>query len=148
MAYHNAQRERYTIPSVAFGATTTSQVWKGPAGKKGYVRDIIVYLTADAVGTTTVPEVTVGSSAGDTTYARFRLGTAAGTGYTAAASPYRARNLVTGNGAAQTLSDFTGHVSLETSAIPSDTAFYVSGKAGVGGTPAGTGIIHVDIDWF
>lgn len=144
-------RERYTIPSVAFGATTTSQTFKGPWGRKGIVRDITVYITADMVGTTTVPEVTVGSAAGLVEYGRFRLGTTAIAGYTTAQDACRrASNIVgnKGNGSNLTLSDYAGHVSLGTDYIPKDTNFVISGKAGVGGVPAGTGIIHVDVDWI
>lgn len=138
----------YESATGAFGATTASKSYIGPKGKRGYVRDIEVFLTADAVGTTTVPEVTVGSAATLVEYARFRLGTTAILGYTAAATPKRARSLVTGNGSAQTFEDFTGHVKLETTYIPADTAFVISGVAGTGGSPAGTGYHRVEIDWF
>jgi hypothetical protein len=148
-SYANPETIRYPGPaSAAFGATTQSQSFIGPKGKKGIVRDIEVFLTADAVGTTTVPEITVGSAAGLVEYARYRLGTTAILGLTAAATPQRARSLVTGNGAAQTAVDFTAHVVLETAPIPADTAFVISGKAGVGGTPAGTGYHRVHIVWF
>ena len=46
-----------------------------------------MFLTADAVGTTTVPEVTVGTAQGDVTYARYRLGTSPTVGLAAAATP-------------------------------------------------------------
>ena len=74
--------------------------------------------------------------------------TAAGTGYTAAATPLRARSLVGGNGGQQTLSDFAGHVDLETAFVPADTPFVITNKQGSGGTPAGTGWSTVVIDWF
>ena len=141
-------REVYESATGAFGATTASKSYIGPKGRKGIVRDLEVFLTADAVGTTTVPEVTVGATAGAVEYARFRLGTAAGTGYTAASTPKRARALVAGNPTPPVLSDFAGHVALETLAIPADTAFVISGKQGVGGTPAGTGYHRVTVDWF
>jgi hypothetical protein len=138
----------YESATGAFGATTASKSYIGPKGRKGLVRDIEVFLTADAVGTTTVPEVTVGTAAGDVTYARYRLGTTATAGLTAAATPQRARSLVTGSGAAQTATDFASHVELEKTFIPADTAFVISGKAGTGGSPAGTGYHRVEIDWF
>lgn len=144
-------RETYTLPSSAFGATTASQSWYGPKGKKGIVRDISVYLTADMVGTTTVPEVKVGTSASDHSYARFRLGTTATAGYTTAQSACRRASQVVGykgNGSNLTLSDYSGHVSLGTDYIPADGLFVISGVQGSGGTPAGTGIIRVDIDWI
>ena len=186
-AYDTPIREQYSIVASAFGATTAIKAFQGPPGKKGLVRDIRVGLTAAAVGTTSVPEVCVGTSAtvADSTYARFRLGTTAILGY--AAGEYRARSLCqnaqgrTGAWPAQ-LSDFANHITLEgnngsvppaasstcsgavaaanqiavaagnqtniPTYIPADTAFYISGLLGVGGTPAGTGDIDVIIEWF
>lgn len=149
--YDYPQREFYFIPSAAWGATTDTITMIGPKGKKGLVRDIIAGVTADMVGTTTVPEVDVGTSSGDVTYGRFRLGTAAGTGYTNAQAAVRRASQVAGNGGANavpTLEDFTGHVKLATAPIPADTAFVITRKAGVGGTPAGTGPVTVLIEWF
>lgn len=157
MSYDNPKTETYFFPSSAFGATTESRKILGPKGKKGLVRDIRTYLTADCVGTTTVPEINVGSAASvvgtlKTEYARHRLGTTAILGNTAAGTPYRARAL-TENAAGRTggsppaLNDFTGHVALETAYIPADTAFFITRVAGSGGSPAGTGITEVDIDW-
>ena len=157
MSYDNPQKETYVFPSSAFGATTESRAIKGPKGKKGIVRDIRTYLTADCVGTTTVPEINVGSAASDAgaikaEYARHRLGTTAIAGNSAAGTPYRARALTAtaqGNtgGVPPALNDFAGHVALETALIPADTVFYISRIKGVGGVPAGTGITEVDIDW-
>jgi hypothetical protein len=151
--YDVPQRETYYLPSGTYGATTASKTLIGPKGKKGIVRDIVVLPTADNVGTTSVPEVTVGSAAGLVEYARFRLGTTAILGYTSAAGPRRARALTEsaqGNtgGIPPALNDFAGHVALETAQIPADTAFVISGKAGVGGTPAGTFEGYVHIDWY
>ena len=158
MSYDKPQTETYVFPSSAFGATTESRAIKGPKGKKGWVRDIRTYVTADMVGTTTVPEINVGSAASDSgavvcEYARHRLGTTAILGNTAAGTPYRARALALGaagfaGGAAPTLVDYAGHVLLETAQIPADTVIYISRIKGVGGTPAGTGITEVDIDWY
>jgi hypothetical protein len=153
MSYDNPQREEYFFPSSAFGATTEIQTLKGPLGKVGLVRDIITDLSADAVGTTTVPEIDVGTASGDFTYARHRLGTSAIAGNTAAGTPYRAAALAAsqpGNtgGVPPALNDFPGHVALETVRIPKDTAFVITRKAGVGGVPAGTGRTIVIVDWF
>ena len=147
VSFANPETIVYESATGAFGATTASKSYVGPKGRKGLVRDIEVFLTADAVGTTTVPEVTVGTAAGATEYARYRLGTTATTGLAAAATPQRARSLVTGSGAAQTATDFANHVELEKTFIPADTVFVITGKAGVG-TPAGTGTHRVEIDWF
>lgn len=151
-SYDNPIRQTYKSAVGAFGATTATEQYVGPRGRKGIVRDIEVFLTADAVGTTTVPEIDVGTASGDVSYARYRLGTTATAGITAASTPKRARTLAeaTGwaGGAAPTLSDFAGHVALETAQIPADTAFVITNKAGVGGTPAGTGYSVVVIDWY
>lgn len=157
MSYDNPQKETYVFPSSAFGATTESRKFIGPKGKKGLVRDIRTYITADMVGTTTVPEINVGTAASDAgavvaEYARHRLGTTAILGNTAAGTPYRARALIAGpantGGVPPVLSDFTAHVQLETIPIPADTAFFISRIKGAGGTPAGTGITEVDVEWF
>lgn len=147
-SHANPETRVYESAVGAFGATTASRSYIGPKGKVGYVRDIEAFLTADAVGTTTVPEVTVGSAAGLTEYARFRLGTSATAGLAAASTPIRARSQVIGNGETPTNETFTGYVKLETARIPADTKFVISGVAGVGGTPAGTGFHRVEIDWF
>jgi hypothetical protein len=147
LSYANPIRKSYKSAVGSFGATTATESFIGPKGRKGVVRDIEVFLTVDATGTTAVPEIDVGTTSGDTTYARFRLGTTATAGYTATATPKRARPLVTGSGAAQTYSDFTGHVALETTFIPADTAFVITNKQGTG-SGAGTGYSVVEIEWF
>lgn len=146
-AYNDPIRVHYKSAVGAFGATTATESYIGPKGKRGLVRDIEVFLTADAVGTTTVPEVDVGTASGDTTYARFRLGTSATAGITAASTPVRARGLAIGN-PPPVLADYAGHVSLETAFIPADTAFVITNKAGTGGVPAGTGYTIVTVEWF
>jgi hypothetical protein len=94
-----------------FGATSVLHYINGPRGKVGFVRDLMADVTTALVGTTTVPEIQVGISSGDVTYGRYRLGTAAGTGY--AVGPYRAsQELITGN-PPRTLADFAGHVVLD-----------------------------------
>lgn len=146
MAYNDPIREQYVFVSSAFGATTETQTHKGPKGKKGLVYEIETDLTADCVGTTTVPEINVGTASADYSYARHRLGTTATAGNTAALTPHRATSLA--SGVPPTKSDFAGHVALETAFIPADTAFVISRVAGVGGSPAGTGRSIVWIKWF
>jgi hypothetical protein len=148
LSYDTPLRECYFAPSSAFGATTESQQWIGPKGLTGWVRDIMVYITASMVGTTTVPEITVGSSEGATTYARFRLGTTAIAGYTTATAVRRASIVAADNWDNASLADFAGHVLMRTAVIPADTIFFISRVAGVGGTPAGTGPSWVWIDWY
>jgi len=149
-SYDGPMVETYIQPSSAFGATTESQRYFGPKGKKGHVIDIDVDITADMVGTTTVPEICVGTASADASYGRFRLGTAVGTGYTSAQGSRRATQ-VGGNAVTDdtpVYEDFTGHVKLRTAYIPADTEFFISRVAGVGGSPAGTGRSRVMIVWF
>jgi hypothetical protein len=166
-SYDQPHRERYSIPDWAFGGGTLSKVLKGPPGKKGFVRDILATVTTAMVGTTTVPEIRVGNAASDSSFARFRLGTAAGTGY--GTGDFRARSLCetaqgrTGSKARQ-LGDFANHIALEGNdgsnspavaadangflQIPADTDFYITGQIGTGGAPAGTADVYVDVDWY
>lgn len=153
--YDEPIREVYQMPSAAFGATADSMRIIGPRGRRGLVRDIEVDVTANMVGTTTVPEIAVGTGVGDSTYARFRLGTTAIAGYTQAAGPQRATQ-VGGNtliDGTATFDDFPGHVKLgsiqqQATYIPENATVVISRVAGVGGTPAGTGTTRVTIDWF
>lgn len=160
MSYDTPQKIRYDLAGgviVQFGANgeTVSYQFKGPPGKKGLVRDIEIQITETMVGTTTVPEVNVCSAASAlgallNEYARFRLGTTAIAGYATSTSVRRARTLattITSTGK-PTLTDFTGHILLETDYIPADTIFFVTLLEGVGGTPAGAGNVWVEVDWF
>ena len=128
---------------------------------------ILLTITTAMVGTTSVPEIRVGSAASDNSFARFLLGTSATAGY--GTGEFRARTLCfnaqgrTG-GKAEQLNDFANHIALEgnngsgTVAVaadsrgfaylPADTDFFITGVAGVGGVPAGTADVMVDIEWF
>lgn len=163
--YDNPQRERYTLPALSFAATSSRQ-YQGPPGKKGLVRDILAAVTTAMVGTTTVPELLVGTAQGDSSFARWRLGTAIVTGN--GLGQFRARSLCSaaplraGDRPMQLL-DYAGHIMLEgnnasgTASIPgtaltftflpADTPFFITALVGVG-TPAGVADIAVDIDWF
>lgn len=165
--YNDPQRERYQVGAWAFGGGTLSKVLRGPPGKKGLVRDILVTVTTAMVGTTSVPELRVGNAASDNSFARFLLGTTAIAGY--GTGEFRARTLCftaqgrTG-GKAEQLNDFAHHIALEgndgsgTVAVaadargfaylPADTDFFLTGVAGVGGAPAGTADVYLDVDWF
>ena len=161
MSYDKAERIRYELAGgvvVQFGAAgeTVGYTYKGPKGKRGYVRDIEVRVTEDMVGTTAVPEVVVGSALstcdGSTSvlykeYARFRLGTTAILGYLTTTAIRRALALCN-LAAPPRLSDFTEHVRLETAYIPADTIFYVTLVEGIGGSETGAGMVAVEIDWF
>jgi hypothetical protein len=154
MAYDTPQKVRYDLAGgviVQFGAAgeTIAYQFKGPPGKKGLVRDIEIQITETMVGTTTVPEIVVGATSSATEYARFRLGTSAISGYATSTAVRRARTLAAPNSTGKyTLTDFTGHVLLETDYIPADTIFFITLIEGVGGTPAGAGNVWVEVDWF
>lgn len=161
--YDNSIRIRYTFgatPQVAlqFGAAAETVAYEfiGPKGRKGLVRDIEIEVSETMVGTTTVPEIGVGAAAGvagtpSYDYARFRMGTAAGTGYSTSVNTIRAKSLCVGASATRvppTLEDYTGHVKLETDFIPADTLFYINFNEGVDGTEAGAGRPAIEIDWI
>lgn len=169
--YDNPGTERYTILAGTFTALF-SRTFQGPPGRKGFVRDIILDVTTAIVGTTSVPEIRVGTAASDNSFARFMLGTTAILGY--GTGSFRARSLCTNaqgrtGGNAMMLNDFAHHICLEgndgsgtvstpvttTDAdvglnflqIPADTAFFITGVAAVGAA-AGVADIYVDIDWY
>jgi hypothetical protein len=146
--YAIPQTEVICLPNQNFGNSTLTFNYIGPKGREGHVEDIIADITTTMVGTTTVPEIDVGTTSGDTTYAQYRLGSAAGTGYTAASSPKRAQQEAWTGNPPITLSDFTGHVALNKARIPKDTAFVITLKAGTGGAPAGVANVYVVIKWF
>ena len=146
--YANPQVEVLTFPAQAFGNSTKTFNYIGPKGREGHVEDIVADITADMVGTTAVPEIDVGTASGDVTYARYRLGTSATAGYTAASTPKRAQQEAWTGNPPIALSDFAGHVALNTARIPKDTAFVITLKAGTGGSPAGTATVYVVIKWF
>ena len=146
MSYERPLTEHYgeELGNHAFSGAATLKV-KGPKGCVGFVRDIYVDVTTSIVGTTTVPEIGVGISSGDYSYGRYRLGTAIVTGYNTG-SRRASQEAWTGN-PPRTLSDFVGHVALETARIPADTEISVFVVAAVGAA-AGNGRIRVQIDWI
>jgi len=163
-----ALRERYLTTAYTFTATA-AKPYQGPPGKKGLVRDIIASVTTTLVGTTSVPEVRVGTAASDNSFARFLLGTTAILGYVGPAA-FRARSLCQnaplrfGN-FPTALNDFANHIFLEGNNtlgtaslpgtangqtfvfLPADTPFFITITAAVG-APAGVVDTTVDIDWF
>lgn len=165
--YDGAQVERFVILGNAFGATTASFAYLGHPGKKGLVRDILARVTTAMVGTTSVPEIRVGTVASDNSCARWLLGTTATAGL--ATGAYRARTLCANaqgrtGGRSIYLADFPNHINLEGNNgagvaavaadangyayLPADVAFFITGIAGVGGAPAGAADVYVDIDWW
>lgn len=147
MAYDTPQRERYYQPSAAFGATTDSRLIIGPKGKKGFVVDMGATITAAMVGTTSVPEMVVGTGGSDATYARYRLGTTAIAGYGTGARRASQDGGNTLDDGTPSFEDYVGHVLMRRAAIPADTPITISRVQGVGGVPAGTAETWVDIEW-
>jgi hypothetical protein len=115
-----------------FGATSVVHYIEGPKGKVGFVRDIFADITTSLVGTTTVPEIQIGISSGDTTYGRFRLGTAVSTGY--GVGPQRASQAFIQGNPPRLAADFTSHAVLD--AGPYTTAGIAGGSYGTQ-VPAG-----------
>jgi hypothetical protein len=112
MSYETSDVELYEYAeATTWAATSVVRYIVGPRGKVGFVRDFLVDVTTSMVGTTSVPELQVGISSGDTTFGRYRLGTATATGYNT--GPYRASaEMITGN-PPRALADFAGHVVLD-----------------------------------
>ena len=156
MSYETPQRQIYVFQDTTFGATSVTHNIIGPKGAVGFVRDIEVDVGVSLVGTTTVPEIDVGTSSGDSTYGRYRLGTTAILGY--AVGIHRAsQEAITGN-PPRNLQDYAHHVELDgypldanfrafLGRIPKDTAAVITCAAGTGGSPAGGGQVRVTIDW-
>lgn len=117
----SGQREEYgPWGSEAYGGGSITHQIIGPKGCVGFVRDIMVEQTVSGVGSTTVPEIMLGISSGDSTYGRYRLGTAAGTAYGVGFHRAGAEQLVVGlNNAGRQLADFAGHVTLDGGAYTS-----------------------------
>lgn len=144
------EAEQLVLLSQNFGNGTLTFNYVSPLGRRGLVTDIVVDVTTAMVGTTAVPEVDVGTASGDVSYARFRLGSAAGTGY--GAGVQRASQLIATLGTPQlpppAANDFPGHVALETAFIAKNTAFVITLKAGTGGAPAGAAHVYIFFKWF
>jgi len=136
MAYDLPIRETYgeALGSILITAASTMTVIS-PKGCVGFVRDLIAEVTTSIAATTAVPELAVGTSSGDTTYGRHRLGTTASTGY--AAGVHRASQKAWTGNPPRTLADFAGHVELEKARIPADTAITLTVVPGTGGTVTG-----------
>lgn len=112
MAYDISDVELWQwAESSTWAATSVNRYIVGPLGKVGFVRDLMVEVTTSMVGTTTVPELQVGISSGDTTYGRYRLGTSTATGYNTGS--YRASSELWVGNPPRALADFTGHVILD-----------------------------------
>ena len=144
--YAQPQIEVICLPNQNFGNSTLNFNYIGPKGREGHVEDLVADITVAMVGTTTVPEIDVGTSSGDTSYAQYRLGTAAGTGYGTGVK--RAQQEAWTGNPPITLSDYANHVALNKARIPKDTAFVITLKAGTGGAPAGVADVMVRIKWF
>lgn len=158
MSYDKPQTREYIYTDATFGATSVVHNAISPKGCVGYVRDISVDVTTSLVGTTTVPEIQVGKSSGDSTYGRYRLGSTASLGYDVGIHLASQEATIIGNPPRNSQS-YAHRVELDgypldstnnrqpLGRIPADTAFTIVALAGVGGTPAGAGNIRVTIEW-
>lgn len=157
MSYEQAIREEYVFNDATFGATTVLHNIQGPKGCTGFVRDISCDITTAMVGTTTVPEIDVGTASGDTTYGRYRLGSTAILGY-GTGMKRASQEAITGN-PPRNLQDYAHHVELDGypldanfrvwgGRIPADAVVVITNKAGTGGAPAGGGTVRVTVDWI
>ena len=119
MAYELVDNKEYTYIDATFGATAVVHYIVGPRGKVGFARDITVDVTTSLVGTTTVPEIDIGISSGDSTFGRYRLGSTAILGY--GVGPHRASTEQWTGNPPRTLADFTGHVILDGGPLDSNS---------------------------
>lgn len=147
MAYDLPIRETYGegFGAITLNSAAPSMTVIGPKGCVGFVRDLIAEVTTSLQGTTTVPELQVGTSSGDFTYGRHRLGTTASLGY--GVGVHRASQKAWTGNPPRTLTDFAGHVQLDTARIPADTAFTCNVIVGVG-TPLGVLRVLFVIEWI
>src|ERR1700687_1123515 len=111
MSYDKPQTREYIFNDATFGGTSVVHNAIGPKGCTGYVRDISVDVTTSLVGTTTVREIQIGTSSGDSTYGRYRLGTTASLGYGTGVH-MASQEAITGN-PPRNLQDFAHHVELD-----------------------------------
>lgn len=127
MSYSNPLTITYSYGNYDFGTATEVTSLKGPSGKRGELREIIVCATETFTATTTDADVQVGTAADPNAYAELTLGTLADTDSLTATA--------------------TSGAIIEAS-IPADTQVEVTFTAPTGGTPAGMADVHIVIDWY
>lgn len=127
MSYSNPDRRTYSFGVHDFGGGSESLSIRGPKGKAGRLRDIMVCAVetfADGTG-----DVQVGTSGNADAYAKFVIGTLADT-----------------NSAAG--SDGTTDIDwLIDAEIPADTQVEVTFTQPAAGAQTGMATVHITIDW-
>jgi len=127
--YDNPIRQRIDLALMDFGAAAgnTTRAIRGPAGKKGIIRNIGVDLTEATVFATTLGQVKVGKSGALGDYAILNIPTAS---------------------AINTTVDVTDDTNAVVADIPADTQVLITLVEGTGAGLAGIGYPFVEIDWF
>lgn len=123
MSYDQPDVQEFSWGQDNFGATSVVHYIVGPKGAVGFVRDLSCDVTTAMAGNTTVPEIQLGISSGDTTYGRYRLGTAIGTGL-GVGFAQASNELIVGN-PPRNLQDYAHHVELD--GYPTTTAGVAGG---------------------
>lgn len=127
MSYSNPLTITHSYSAVDFGAGGNVTSLKGPSGKRGELREIIVSATETFNAVTTDGDVQVGTAADPNAYAELTLGTLADTDSITATA--------------------TAGAIIEAS-LPADTQVEVTFTAPTGGTPAGIADVQIVIDWY
>ena len=126
MSYDNPDRRLYNYTH-DFGAGSEIFSLRGPTGKRGTLQHVAVAVTETFTDTTTQGFVRVGTAADNDAFAELQMGTAADEDY-------------------WDQTDDTD--SIIDAAIPADTLVEVNLVAPTGGTPAGQGLVLIEIDWI
>lgn len=133
MSYDNPMTIPYQWAAHDFGAGGATLEIRGPAGKRGILKDIILFdITETFTNVTTSGYVRVGDGSDADIYGELDcLAYSAGSTASAKAATETATNAINGD---QT--------------IPADSTVTIMFGAPTGGTPAGIASVQVVIDWF
>lgn len=131
--YDNPKTITYSISALAFGGAGSTRTLRSPRGiNRGNVRDVMVAVTVTFTQVTTPAFVRLGWSTTPAYYAELNMGAAAagvGWNFRDAGSISRSIDLVN--------DPVTGPLA----------GVLVTFVAATGGTPAGTGDVHICIEW-
>lgn len=127
MSYDHGHLTTYSFGEHDFGAASETVSFKGPAGKKGYIIDVLVSATETFTNTTTEAIVELGTTDGGAELINMGLGTLA-------------------DKVPQLASDTAADIVLRD--IAADDIVYLTMNAPTGGTPAGKGFVQVMINWY
>lgn len=131
--YDNGVVCSYSFGSLAFGGSTSAWALKPPAGlNRGKIVDIQVQVSVLFTAVTTAAAVQVGLAATAAYYAQLNMGTAAAT------DAFGIRNV------GYDVAVFRS-INMTIEAIAQVEVVFL---AATGGTPAGTGVPNIMINWF